>query len=49
MADKIALAGVLHSVYSTNVYRTPIIPWERIQNTQVLATEVACRTDKKRD
>jgi SM-20-related protein len=38
--DHIALAGGLHSVYSTNAYKTPTLPWESTQIEDVFGKEV---------
>jgi SM-20-related protein len=38
--DYLALAGGLHSVYSTNRYKTPVIPWESTQIEELFGKEV---------
>jgi SM-20-related protein len=38
--DHIALAGGLHSVYSTNAYKTPTIPWESTLIKDMFGEEV---------
>jgi hypothetical protein len=38
--DYLALAGGLHSVYSTNAYKTPSIPWESTQIEEIFGKEV---------